>query len=262
MHEREVTKLTNTTDTVLITGGATGIGLALAERFLAQGCQVIVVGRRAEKLAEAQDKHPRLITRVADVADEESRVELYHWVVENYPECNLLVNNAGIQKRINLTKISDRSWSELREEIAINLEGAIHLTLLFLPHLRSKERATIIQVTSGLSLIPAPFAPIYSATKAALRSFTLSLREQLADTQVRVVEILPPAVNTDLGGVGLHTFGEPLDAFADGVFADYLRGETEIGYGDAKQRLAMMPSEMHQRIAGMWRGFLQNNPDF
>jgi uncharacterized oxidoreductase len=112
----------------------------------------------------------------------------------------------------------------------------VHLSLLLLPPLQTRRRAAIVNVTSGLAYVPLAIAPVYSATKAALHSFTLSLRRQLADSTVQVVEILPPAVNTDLGGPGLHTMGEPLEPFADAVMARVAAGELEIAYGFAEAR--------------------------
>ena len=223
---------------VLVTGGASGIGLALAGRLLAAGSQVIVCGRREGALRAAAEAHPGLVTRVCDLAREEERVALAEWVVDAFPALNVLVNNAGIQRRVRLTE--PEPWPETREELAINLDAPIHLALLLLPQLReragSRAGAAIVNVTSGLSFAPFAAAPVYSATKAALHSFTLSLRHQVADTGVRVVEIIPPAVNTDLGGPGLHTFGEPLDAFADAVVARMAAGDVEIGYGSAEDR--------------------------
>jgi uncharacterized oxidoreductase len=220
-------------NTILITGGASGIGLALAERFLRAGSTVIVCGRRAEKLREAQEAHPGLRTRVCDVAEEAGRRALFAWAVGEYPGLNVLVNNAGIQRRIELTEPEE--WSESRREIAINLEAPLHLAALFLPHLLRQERPAIVNVTSGLAFVPLANVPIYCATKAALHSFTLSLRHQLAGTPVEVIEIVPPAVDTDLGGPGLHTFGEPLGAFADATVARLAAGELEIPYGFAAQ---------------------------
>jgi uncharacterized oxidoreductase len=225
-------------NTILLTGGASGIGLALATRFLQAGSQVIVVGRRADKLAEAQQLYPALITRQCDVADAAERVELVRWATATYPRLNLLVNNAGIQNRIQLAE-AGADWDAVRQEIVINVEAPIHLATLLIPHLRQQSNAAIINVTSGLSFAPAAFAPIYSATKAALHSFTLSLRHQLAPTGISVLEIVPPAVNTDLGGPGLHTFGVPVDDFADSVMARLAAGEQEVGYGTSeKNRLA------------------------
>jgi uncharacterized oxidoreductase len=219
---------------VLVTGGASGIGLALAGRLLAAGSRVIVCGRRESALRAAAEAHPGLVTRVCDLAREEERVALAEWVVREFPETNVLVNNAGIQRRVRLAE--PEPWAATRKELAINLDAPIHLTLLLLPHLTERARPAVVNVTSGLSFAPYVAAPVYSATKAALHSFTLSLRHQLAGTPVRVVEIIPPAVNTDLGGPGLHTFGAPLDAFADAVVARLAAGEDEIAYGTAEDR--------------------------
>jgi uncharacterized oxidoreductase len=220
-------------NTVLVTGGASGIGFALAERFLAAGSEVILCGRREEKLREAQEKHPELKLRVCDVAAAADRVALFNWAVSEFPRLNVLVNNAGIQRRIQLDRPEE--WEDTESEIAINLEAPVHLSLLFIPHLLAQQRPAILNVTSGLSFVPMASAPIYSATKAALHSFTLSLRHQLAGTPIEVIEVIPPAVNTDLGGPGLHTFGVPVDEFADAVMAGLRKGDLEIAYGFAQQ---------------------------
>jgi uncharacterized oxidoreductase len=220
-------------NTVLVTGGASGIGLALAERFLRAGSEVLICGRREEKLREAQAAHPEMKIRVCDVADPAERRALVDWVTREHPGVNVLVNNAGIQRRVRLTEAEE--WEESRQEIAINLEAPIHLATLFIPHLLRQHRPAILNVTSGLAFVPLAGVPIYSATKAALHSFTLSLRHQLADTPIQVIEIIPPAVNTDLGGPGLHTFGVPLDEFADGVTAKLAGDDVEIPYGFAAQ---------------------------
>ncbi|UOQ70125.1 SDR family oxidoreductase [Hymenobacter cellulosilyticus] len=221
-------------NTVLITGGASGIGLALAQRFVQAGSQVIAVGRREDKLREAQAQLPGLHTRVCDVASATDRQELLRWVQAEFAQVNVLVNNAGIQNRLQLTT-DNQDWDTLRQEIVINVEAPIHLAMLFIPHLQQQPNPVIINVTSGLSFAPAAFAPIYSATKAALHSFTLSLRHQLAATPIKVLEIVPPAVNTDLGGAGLHTFGVPVDAFADSIMERLANGEEEVGYGTSEE---------------------------
>ena len=221
-------------NTILLTGGASGIGLALAARFLQAGSTVIIVGRRADKLAEAQQQHPGLHTRVCDVADTAERLALVRWVTTEFPALNVLVNNAGIQNRIQLANDAETDWDVRRQELIINIEAPIHLATLLVPHLRKQAGAAIINVSSGLSFAPAAFVPIYSATKAALHSFTLSLRQQLLPTGIVVLEIVPPAVDTDLGGPGLHTFGVPVDAFADSVLARLAAGEQEVGYGSSE----------------------------
>ncbi len=221
-------------NTVLITGGASGIGLALAERFLRAGSEVIVCGRREDKLWEVQALHPSLRTRVCDVASAADRVALAEWVRGAFPRINVLVNNAGIQRGVEVASLGD--WEEARQELAINLEAPIHLSALLVPHLREQPRSALINVTSGLAFAPLASVPLYCATKAALHSFTLSLRHQLADTAIRVVEIVPPAVDTDLGGPGLHTFGVPVTEFTDAVVARLSQGELEVGYGTAETR--------------------------
>lgn len=186
-----------TGNTILITGGTSGIGLAFAEEFLRLGNKVIICGRRENRLAEIQQKHPEIVTRVADVADSNDRENLASWVIGNYPEVNVLINNAGLQLLTDLTKPVD--LNRVNSEIAINLVAPIHLSSLFTQHLSSKKEAAIINISSGLAFVPIAFMPVYCATKAAIHSITLSLRHQLRNTAVKVFEIAPPAVDTELG---------------------------------------------------------------
>ncbi|MBC8083600.1 MAG: SDR family oxidoreductase, partial [Hymenobacter sp.] len=186
-------------------------------------------GRRPDKLREAQQRLPGLHTRVCDVGVAAERVALLAWVRTEFPALNVLVNNAGIQNRVPLAT-DPEAWETRRQELVINLEAPVHLAMLFTAHLREQANPAIINVTSGLAFAPMALAPLYSATKAALHSFTLSLRHQLAATPIRVLEIVPPAVNTDLGGPGLHNFGVPVNDFADSVMARLTAGETEVGY--------------------------------
>ncbi|MFN8453985.1 MAG: SDR family NAD(P)-dependent oxidoreductase [Anaerolineae bacterium] len=216
-------------NTLLITGGASGIGFALAERFIQAGSTVIICGRREEVLKEAQAKYPQLDVRVCNVADPAERTTLFEWSTEKYPKLNVLINNAGIQQRLHL--LQQPAWETLREEVAINLDAPIHLSTLFIPHLLKQTRPAILNVTSGLAFSPLAGVPVYSATKAALHSFTLSLRHQLAGSPISVIEIIPPAVNTDLGGKGLHTFGVPLDEFTDAIVEQLKMGSLEATYG-------------------------------
>jgi uncharacterized oxidoreductase len=243
-----------TGNNILITGGGTGIGLALAERFLKAGSQVTICGRREAALREAQSKNPLLDIRVCDVSSPDERIKLMEWAKAQRPGFNVLVNNAGIQRRgVNLVETED--WDAIHQEIAINLEAPIHLARLFAEHLSKQSdpaaanpaNATpaivtpasvspaIINVTSGLAFVPLAMVPVYCATKAALHSFTLSLRHHLAKTPIKVIEIIPPAVNTDLGGPGLHNFGVPLDEFSDAIFSRLQGDELEIAYGFAQK---------------------------
>lgn len=241
-------------NTILITGGSAGIGFAFAERFIKAGNKVIVTGRRENALQHAKEKLPSLVTHVSDLNKESERAALFDWVTANYPEVNVLVNTAGIQQRFNILKADAKNnWSYFNQEIITNLEAPFHLSMLFAPFFATKESAAIINVTSGLAFTPFAVAPIYSATKAALHSFTMSLRHQLSDTSVEVIEVAPPAVNTDLGGAGLHTHGEPLDAFADGIFNELANGKKEIGYGSSVARLRMSRDEIDDYTENMYK---------
>ena len=242
-------------NTILITGGASGIGNALAKRFLAMGNTVIICGRRKDKLREAKSHNPNLHIRTCDVSVEEERVKLAEWITNEFPKLNVLVNNAGIQQKLNLTS-SDWQWSRLQNEIDINFAAPIHLSMLFAQQLAKQANPAIINVSSGLAFAPMAAAPVYCATKAGLHSFSVSLRIQLKAAGVEVIEIIPPAVNTDLGVPGTHTFGAPLDEFADAVFAELATGKQEIGYGYSASTPRMSRDEIdaatiaiNQRVA-------------
>ncbi|KIY96961.1 DltE [Monoraphidium neglectum] len=234
--------------TILITGATSGIGLAFAERLLAAGSTVIVCGRRQALLDEIKARHPQIITRRADVASARERVALRDWAVSEYPQLNVVINNAGIQRHVGADFAVDEPWEDTWSEIEINVGGVVHLSKLFLPHLRTVERPAIVNVTSGLSFVPRADVAVYCASKAAVHSFSVSLRH-LESTRprpdgaaaVRVIEVVPPAVNTDLGGPGLHDFGEPLDAYADSVIADLAAGKDTSYYGFSG-KLASLPS--------------------
>jgi uncharacterized oxidoreductase len=230
-------------NTILVTGGASGIGLALAQRFLQAGSTVIACGRSRERLEEARAKHPDLKIHVCDLSKEKQREKLFAWTTKEFPKLNVLLNNAGIQRRV---RILGEAWSATHEEIAVNFEAPVHLTALFLPHLMKQERSTILNVTSGLAFSPMASAPIYCATKAAMHSFTLSLRHLLAGTPVQVIEIIPPAVNTDLGGPGLHTFGVAVEEFVNAVMMGLRGGEPEIAYGYSQRASRASRSELDE----------------
>ena len=235
--------------TILVTGGGSGIGLALCARFLAAGSRVVACGRREEKLREARALHPRLETRVADVATAAGRVALADWAARELPDLNVLVNNAGIQRRMEVA--AEKDWDAVHGEIAANLEAPVHLSMLFLPRLRDRDRSAIVNVTSGLAFAPLAGVPVYCATKAALHSFTMTLRRQLAESSVEVIEIVPPAVDTDLGGPGLHKFGVALDEFADAAFEGLRKGDVEIAYGFALGASRASRAELDQTFERM-----------
>ena len=234
-------------NTILITGGSAGIGLALAERFLKENNTVIICGRNEQKLEEAKLKFPEIHTLVCDISKEEERISLYKKAVEEFPKLNVLINNAGIQQRINLSKLQE-SWSYYQKEIATNLEAPIHLVTLFIPHLEKQKDAVIANVSSGLAFTPMAAAPVYCATKAAIHSFTMSLRYQLLESGIKVIEIAPPAVSTDLGGPGLHVGMPSPEEFAEGVFKGLENGDQEIGYGTSEARLRMSRDEIDAAV--------------
>lgn len=185
-------------NTILITGGATGIGLALATHLSSSDNRVIICGRNEANLREAQAAVPALIARVCDVADAPSRHELVAWLAADHSDLNVLINNAGVQYHRNFN--DDAATTTLDQEVAINLTAPIHLIADLLPTLKRQEQAWIVNVSSGLAFSPMADVPVYCATKAALHSFTLSLRHQLRSTNVKVVELAPPIVDTGLGG--------------------------------------------------------------
>ena len=184
-------------NTVLVTGATSGIGRAFAEQFAARGSSVIACGRRAERLDELSELSPRISTRQCDLSDAAQRTELAEWVVREHPGLNLLINNAGIQLAVDLRQPVDLKAVET--EVTTNLLAPIHLTSLLVPHLERQQRAAVVNVSSGLAFTPIAFMPVYCATKAALHSLTLSLRHQLRESSVRVFEIAPPSVDTELG---------------------------------------------------------------
>ena len=216
-------------NTVLITGGTSGIGMALAERFLADDNTVIICGRSEERLLQTQEKLPGLHLIHCDVSEEEARLALFDRVRDTYSDMNILINNAGIQQRF---KIMEASFAECRQELATNLDAPIHLSILFAPFLAGRENAHIVNVTSGLAFMPPIWAPVYGATKAGLHSFTFTMRAQLESEGVRVVEVIPPRVQTNLGGPSMQGAGVDLDAFADAVYAGFARGDDEVGFED------------------------------
>jgi uncharacterized oxidoreductase len=184
-----------TGNTILITGGGSGIGLALAEEFVRLDNRVVVAARSPEKLKFAENKGLKTIK--ADISEAESIQTLSRIVIQEFPATNVVIHNAAICKFEDLVQGGNKIVQE--ETIATNVLGPMHLNDAILPHLLEQQSATII-VTSGLGFVPSAFYPTYSATKAALHSYSQSLRFQLKDTSISVIEIVPPYVQTQLGG--------------------------------------------------------------
>jgi uncharacterized oxidoreductase len=188
-----------TENTILITGGGSGIGLALAEALIQKGNRVIICGRRRECLKAAQTQLPGLSIRVCDVSQKRSRETLVNWLLSEHSRLNILINNAGIQRPVDFSK-GPKNLREADEEVATNLLAPLHLSAQLIPHLKKKKEAAIVNISSGLAFTPLAVVPVYCATKAAIHSWSLSLRYQLRDTSIKVFEIAPPMVATELSG--------------------------------------------------------------
>src|ERR1035437_323779 len=186
-----------TANTILITGGSSGIGLGFAKEFLRLGNKVIICGRREDRLNRVKEQHPEIIIRTCDVSIAKEREELYAWAKANHADINVLINNAGVQLNTDITRAFDSK--KVSVEIDTNVVAPIHLSSLFINLLETKKESAIINITSGLAFAPLAFMPVYCATKAALHSLTLTLRHNLKNTSIKVFEIAPPAVDTELG---------------------------------------------------------------
>lgn len=216
---------------ILITGGASGIGLGLTERFIQEGNTVIICGRREDVLKEVAGRLPSVSYRVCDVASEADRVALYEWIAAEHSDLNVLVNNAGIQQWMPID--APDFFERAKNEIVTNIEAPLHLMSLFM---QLKSLDTIMNVTSGLSFVPLAKTPVYSATKAFLHSFTHSARYLLKPKGIEVIELIPPALNTDLGGKGLHDHAPPVSDFITSIFEQLKEGKTEASFGFAAER--------------------------
>ena len=202
-----------TGNTILITGGGSGIGRGLAEAFHAGGNRVIVAGRRPQPLTEVVAANPGMASAVLDVADPEAIQAFAARVTQDHPALNVLVNNAGIMK-VEDVLAEPFDLSDCEATVETNLLGPIRLTAALLPHLRRQPVAAVVNLTSGLAFVPRADTPTYSATKAAMHSYTQSLRFLLRGTSVQVVELAPPLVATDLTpGQRSNPRAMPLDEY-------------------------------------------------
>lgn len=182
--------------TILITGGSSGIGFELTRQLIERGNTVIITGRDAERLARAKAELPSIYTIESDVSDPAAIDVLFAEVTKRFPSLDILINNAGIMRNLNINEF--RSLDDVTREIDINLSGPIRMVQRFLPHLKSQPRSMIVNISSGLAFVPLPISPVYCATKAAIHSYTQSLRVQLSESNVTVVEVAPPGVETPL----------------------------------------------------------------
>lgn len=233
-------------NTILITGGTSGFGLEFAAQLQKLGNTILITGRNASKLDETRRRLPGIHTFQSDVSDPKAIESLYQQVTKQFPDLNILINNAGEMRRIILqdaataaatttaATTSDTATatttdtatatglSDITREIDINLSGPIRMIQQFLPHLLKRSSAAIINVTSGLALVPLPLAPVYGATKSGLRSYTQSLRAQLKHTPIKVFELVAPGARTPLndkfaGDVDAKMLMEPDKLIAVGI---------------------------------------------
>lgn len=232
--------------TVLITGGTSGIGLEMAAQLLQRGNAVLVTGRDPEKLAAAKRALPSVHIYQSDVSDPQAITALYGRVTADFPALDTLINNAGIMRNLNLNH--DRALTDVTREIEINLCGPVRMVQQFLPHLKSRPDALIVNVSSGLAFIPLPMSPVYCAAKAALHSFTQSLRFQLDGTNVTVVELAPPGVETPLfrGEFAEETKGQK--AMDAAVLVKQAIAGMEAGQGEIRPGLSNVLKTM-SRVA-------------
>ena len=240
--------------TVLITGGTSGIGLELAKQLHQRGNTVIITGRDQEKLDAAKRTLPGVHTFKSDVSDAEAIAALHVSVLAQFPALDTLVNNAGIMRNLNLNQYRD--LNDVTREIEINLSGPVRMIQQFLPHLKTRKDALIVNVSSGLAFIPFPASPVYCATKAAIHSFTQSLRVQLDGTGVTVIELAPPAVETPLlrGEFAEEMKGQKgmdVRVLAKRAIANIEAGKLEIRPGLAKLLKAMSRIAPHFMLKQM-----------
>lgn len=242
-------------NTILITGGATGIGYAMAEAFLAAGSTVIICGRRETHLAHARTMHPALHTCVCDVSNGEDRLKLGNWIAERFPGLNVLVNNAGVQRDIDFTNgLSEFFAGE--NELRVNLEAPIILTGLLVPLLARNKDSAVVNVSSGLGFVPAVKMPVYSASKAGMHAYTMAIRQQLAKLGIKVFEVVPPAVDTELNPEGRARRGHFKAGVGPGEFAAAVMQALEadipeIGYGVTSGFIHASREDLDRRFVAM-----------
>lgn len=218
-------------NTVLITGGGSGIGAGLASAFHAKGAQVIIAGRSRDSLDAVAGRHPGMMVEAVDVAEAEQVSALADRVAAKWPALDAVINNAGIQTLFDFHETADPDL--IAREIDVNLKGLILVANAMLPLLRRQNASRLVNVGSGLGYVPLVAAPVYSATKAAVHSFTISLRRQLAGSPVQVIELIPPVVETDLhrGQSRKPPRAMKLDAVVQAAMTGLDAGRPEIRVG-------------------------------
>jgi uncharacterized oxidoreductase len=229
--------------TILITGGTSGIGLEMAKQLLTHGAtDIIITSRDANKLSQIKLEIPQVHAFQSDVSKPDDIRNLYALVTKQFPELNIIINNAGIMRNLDVRDHS-LSLENIVSETDINLSGTIRMVHQFLPHLLTRPAAAIVNVSSGLAFIPFPVSPIYSAAKAGVHAYTQVLRLQLKETNVEVIELAPPATDTPLGDpfVGLVDSRQTMktDKLVRLAIKGMMKGTSEIKPGLAKVLKAM-----------------------
>jgi uncharacterized oxidoreductase len=226
-------------NTIFITGGGEGIGRGLAEAFHELGNQVIIASRRESVLKAVCDANPGMRYYVLDVADPGQIRSVAAKAIADFPKLNCVIANAGVQRIYSFLEDAMPEDELIAEEIEINLLGAIRTTTAFLPHLRQQERASVIHVSSGLAYVPRSACAVYCATKAAIHSLSLSLRHQYRATNVKFIELIPPRVDTTLGGgSGNVPNTMTVSDFVAEAMNGLATGADEVAVGHAKRLFA------------------------
>jgi len=259
-------------NTILITGGTSGIGRGLAEAFHQRGNQVIVTGRREQRLKEICERFPGMASFVLDVTRPESIRSVAHRALADFPALNCVINNAGVQMFVSFGAEGSLDEERLQTEISTNLLGPIRVAAAFLPHLAKLAKdsprlakvarpgaATLINVSSGLAFVPMARFPVYCATKAAIHSWTMSLRQQMRGSGVKVIEVIPPWVATELGGPR-KTVPDPdrgpmpLDAFIAETMQALASDEDELPIAEARRLVAATSPDTVKKVFAMMNG--------
>jgi uncharacterized oxidoreductase len=226
-------------NTILITGGSSGIGFEMAKELLKRNNKVIITGRNEQKLQKAKAQLDGVVAIQNDVSKPDDIDKLYQQVKKHFSDLNILINNAGIMSTINLQDDNNSAF-DLTKELDVNVKGTIWMNDAFLPLLKEKKNSATVTVSSGLAFVPLPISPVYCATKAALHSYTISLREQLRNTDVKVFELAPPATKTELldefneeymEGITVMSVEKMIDVFLKGLSKD----DYEICPGQSSQ---------------------------
>lgn len=225
--------------TILITGGSSGIGLAIAKKFLENNYNVVVTGRNLDKLEKVKYDLPSIHIEQSDVCNEDDVKKLVLKMEQNFGGIDILFNNAGIMNLIDAGS-EDNQLNKQFTEIEINFHAPIRMLHYFLPQLKKSKNAVVVNVSSGLAYVPFAQAPTYSGTKAALHFWTMGIRPQLKPHKIKVVELLPPVVDTPIfDGIDVKEDDNlkpmPPEKLANLFWKDFINGREEIAPGLSKQ---------------------------